>query len=311
MNSLNIACLIITFTAAVGLRQGMNHRSDQKELLKLRTEERTLQNTIAEHDARTSESSRRSSDHRSELDQINAELRAISDAIVRTAPVPDPETEGRWPVDRPYFHLPKRLLDQISYSMFTADGKPTEETKTLFGLTPHEREMIWQAWTDFRSDLQELQIRSAERLPDGPVVANSVERSVRFHMHDLTQEIAGLRSRLDARIEHDLGPTRARLLADPLDAQISPLTSPIGDREVIIAYQADRQTDGSIRHWLSFSDPAGTVMYNQPVEFQIPNPPLNYGKSPAVIDTGSRLSPDSALWNYRHLFGDQPLLSAP
>lgn len=52
-------------------------------------------------------------------------------------------------------------------------------------------------------------------------------------------------------------------------------------------------------------------MYNQPVEFQIPNPPLNYGESPAVIDTGSRLSPDSALWNYRHLFGDQPLLSAP
>ena len=100
MNSLNIACLIITFTAAVGLRQGMNHRSDQKELLKLRTEERTLQNTIAEHDARTSESSRRSSNHRSELDQINAELRAISDAIVRTAPAPDPETEGRWPVDR-------------------------------------------------------------------------------------------------------------------------------------------------------------------------------------------------------------------
>ena len=113
------------------------------------------------------------------------------------------------------------------------------------------------------------------------------------------------------RIEHDLGLTRARLLADPLDEQISPLTSPIGDREVIIAYQADRQTDGSIRHWLSFSDPAGTVMYNQPVEFQIPNPPLNYGESPAVIDTGSRLSPDSALWNYRHLFGDQPLLSAP
>ena len=311
MNSLNIACLIITFTAAVGLRQGMNHRSDQKELLKLRTEERTLQNTIAEHDARTSESSRRSSNHRSELDQINAELRAISDAIVRTAPVPDPETEGRWPVDRPYFHLPKRLLDQISYSIFTADGKPTEETKILFGLTPHEREMLWQAWTDFRSDLQELQIRSAERLPDGPVVANSVERSVRFHMHAITEELAGLRSRLDGRIEHYLGLTRARLLADPLDEQISNLTSPIGDREVVIVYRADRQTDGSIQHYLSFSDPAGTVMYNQPVEFQIPNPPLNYGESPAVIDTGSRLSPDSALWNYRHLFSDQPLLSAP
>jgi len=311
MTSLNIACLIITFIAAVGLRLGMNHRSDQKELLKLRTDERTLRNTIAEHDARTSEANRHSSDHRSELDQINAELRAISDEIVRTAPVPDPETEGRWPVDRPYFHLPKRLLDQISYSMFTADGKPTEETKFLFGLTPHEREMLWQAWTDFRSDLQELQIRSAERLPDAPVVANSVERSVRFHMHDLTQELAGLRSRLAARIEHDLGPTRARLLADPLNAQISPLTSPLGDREVIIAFQADRQPDGSIRHWLRFSDPAGTVMYKQPVEFQTPNPPLNHGESPAVIGTGSPLGPDSVLWNYRHLFGDQPLLSPP
>jgi hypothetical protein len=311
MNSLNIACLIITFATALVLYQGMNHRSDQKELQKLRTDERTLRNTIAEYDARTSEASRRSSDHRSELNQINAELRAISDEIVRTAPVPDPEIEGRWPVDRPYFHLPKRLLDQISYSMFTADGKPTEETKILFGLTPHEREMLWQAWTDFRSDLQELQIRSAERLPDGPVVANSVERSVRFHMHDLTQEHAGLRSRLDARIEHYLGLTRARLLADPLDEQISNLTSPLGDREVIITYRADRQTNGSIQHYLSFSDPAGTVMYNRPVEFQIPNPPLNYGESPAVIDTGSPLSPDSALWNYRHLFGDQPLLSPP
>ena len=311
MNSLNIACLIITFAAALGLYQGMNHRSDQKELLKLRTDERTLRNTIAEYDARTSEASRRSSDHRSELDQINAELRAISDELVRTAPVPDPETEGRWPVDRPYFHLPKRLLDQISYSMFTADGKPTEETKFLFGLTPHEREMLWQAWTDFRSDLQELQIRSAERLPDFPVVANSVERSVRFHMHDLTQELAGLRSRLAARIEHDLGPTRARLLADPLNAQISPLTSPLGDREVIIIYRAERQTNGSIQHLLSFVDPTGSAVYHRPVEFQTPNPPLNYSESPAVIDTGSRLSPDSALWNYRHLFGDQPLLSAP
>jgi hypothetical protein len=311
MNPLTIACLIITFATGVGIHQGIQRRRDQAELLRLREEERRLQDTIAECDARTSEAHRRSSDHRSELDPINAELRAISDAIAQAAQAPDPETEGRWPVDRPYFHFPKRLLDQISYSMFTADGKPTEETRILLGLTPHEREGLWQAWTDFRSDLAELQIRSAERLPDSPVLANSAERSVRFHMHAITEALAGLRSRLAARIEHDLGPTRARLLADPLDAQIADLIPPIGDREVIIAYHAARQPDGSIRHWLRFSDPAGTVTYNQPVEFQIPNPPLNYGESPAVIDTGSRLSPDSALWNYRHLFGDQPLLSAP
>ena len=311
MNPLIIACLIITFATGVGIHQGIQRRRDQAELLRLREEERRLRDTIAECDARTFEASQRTSDHRSDLDQVNAELRAISDTIVRAAPAPDPETEGRWPVDRPYFHFPKRLLDKISYSMFTADGKPTEETGILLGLTPHEREGLWQAWTDFRSDLEELQIRSAERLPDSAVLANSAERSVRFHMHAITEELAGLRSRLTARIEHDLGPTRARLLADPLDAQIANLIPPIGDQEVIIAYQAARKPDGSIRHWLSFSDPAGTVMHNQPVEFQTLNPPLNHGESSGVIGAGSLLSPNSPLWNYRHLFGDQPLFSPP
>lgn len=311
MNQILIACLIMASAAVIAFQKRAQRQIDQAELLRIRSEEQGLRSAIAELDSRSSDLGRRHAEHRAELAGITAELRAVSAAALQARPEPSPETEGRWPAGRPYFYLPKRLLDQIGYNALTPDGQPTAEAIALLGLTPHERQDLRQAWADFRFDLQELQVRSAERVPDTNAVPDPNRRSIQFRVASLTNELAQFRSQLASRVEQNLGPTRAGLLSDPLQDRIQDHTSPIGDRDLILTYHAERAADGTVQHWLRFDDTAHTVMYQYPIDFSAPNPSPTDGESQAVSGTRLPLTTDSPLWNYRHLFGDQPLLPLP
>jgi hypothetical protein len=62
------------------------------------------------------------------------------------------------------------------------------------------------------------------------------------------------------------------------------------DRTSIPKYYAHRKPDGSVEHGFEVDTP-GLGSMSMPVDFP--------------------LTPDSMLWQFRHLFGDQPLIPIP
>lgn len=68
-----------------------------------------------------------------------------------------------------------------------------------------------------------------------------------------------------------------------------------------------------MKHRLTFTDPQRPGdQYSLYVPFGLePNQGMTSDDGWTVAGVGFPLAPNSPLWNYRHLFGDQPLLPSP
>ena len=132
---------------------------------------------------------------------------------------------------------------------------------------------------------------------------------MQFRLASVGNEVKQLQSQLGQRLEALLGATRAELLAAPLQDRAQQLTPPIGDDDVLLTYYAERRSDGTIQHFLRFDDAARRTMYQYPVAFIRPEQGMTDGESHSISGLKFPLDPESPLWSYRHLFGDQPLLT--
>lgn len=301
----------IVFVAALAATLHHRHaaRAAATELSRLQAEHSAASSAIAGFQARAEATARRHEELSLDLTAASAELKAASEAALRARTEPDPATEGAWPADKPYFYLPKRFLSDIGFTALTPDGAPTPEAIALLGLTPSERDDLRNAWADFRFALQELQIQSAERMPDTNSVADPNRRAIRFKLERLSHQLPHLREQLEARLTEAVGSTRAQLLRSPLEARLEDMTTPLGDGDCFITYHAERSADGVVRHWLRFDSIDGTAMYQYPVGELAPDPSTIREDAPSA--PGFPIQPSSPLWHYRHLFGDQPLLPLP
>jgi hypothetical protein len=311
MTQIVIACLVFVAALAATLHHRQTARIAATELSRLRTELAAANSTLASLQARTAASAKRQAELSLDLSTASAELKASSEAALRARTEPDPTTEGPWPADKPYFYLPKRFLSDIGFTALTPDGAPTREAIALLGLTPSERDDLRNAWADFRFDLQELQVQSAERMPDTNSVSDPNHRSVQFKLSALTNQIPRLREQLDVRLTEAVGSTRAQFLRSPLENRLEDLTTPLGDRDSFITYHAERSADGTVRHWLRFDATDGSAMYQYPVATLAPGQGITDTDGVAVSALTFPINPNSPLWHYRHLFGDQPLLPLP
>jgi hypothetical protein len=307
MSQIVIACLVFVAALAATLHHRQAARIAATELARLRTERTAANSTLASLQARTAASAKRQAELSLDLAAASTELKATSETALRARIEPDPTTEGPWPADKPYFYLPKRFLSDIGFTALGADGEPTLEAIALLGLTPSERDDLRNAWSDFRFDLQELQRQSAERIPDTNAVPDPNRRSIRFKLSGLTNQLPRLREQLDARLTETIGATRAQFLRSPLENRIEDLTTPIGDRDCIVGYHAERAADGNVQHYLRFEAGDGSSMHQYAVGFSR----TITGESPAADNEPYRADIGHALWHYRHLFGDQPLLPLP
>jgi len=311
MTQIVIACLVFIAALAATLHHRKTARTAASELSQLQAELAAAQVVLAGFQARTAASSNRLAELSLDLAAASAELKAASEVALRARTEPDPATEGAWPASKPYFYLPERLLSEIGFSAITADGEPTQEAIALLGLTPSDRDELRKAWTDFRFDLQELQLQSAVRMPDTNAVSYPNRRSIRFKLSGLTNQIPRLREQLDARLTTAIGATRTQLLHSPMEARIEDLTTPIGDRDCIVGYHAERSADGTVQHYLRFEAGDGSSMHQYVVDFMRWGQPTSDGVSHSTAKEPYRTSVGSPLWHYRHLFGDQPLLPLP
>lgn len=124
-------------------------------------------------------------------------------------------------------------------------------------------------------------------------------------------EAAATTRRFDARLTEAIGATRAQFLRSPLESRLEDLTTPIGDRDCIVGYHAERAADGTVQHYLRFEATDGSSMHQYVVDFMRWGQPTSDGVSHSTAEEPYRTSVGSPLWHYRHLFGDQPLLPLP
>lgn len=311
MTQIAIACLVFVAALAATLHHRQSARFAASELSRLQAEQAAANSALAGFQARTTASAKRQAELSLDLTSASAELKAASEVALSARTEPDPATESSWPNNRPYFYLPKRFLSDIGFTALTPDGTPTPEAIALLGLTPSERDDLRNAWADFRFDLQELQIQSAERMPDTNSVPDPNRRAIRFKLGSLTNELPRLREQLNARLTDTVGSTRAQFLQSPLENRLEDLTNPLGDRDCYITYHAERSSDGTVRHWLRFDATDGSSMYQYPVATLTPGQSITDTDGLALSALAFPINPSSPLWHYRHLFGDQPLLPLP
>jgi|GEM_PF-3481045 len=307
MTQIVIACLVFVAALAATLHHRQTARIAATELSRLQAEHASANSALAAFQARTATSAKRQAELSLDLSAASAELKAASEAALRARTEPDLATEGAWPTNKPYFYLPKRFLSQIGFTALTPDGTPTPEAIALLGLTPSERDDLRNAWADFRFDLQELQIQSAERMPDTNSVPDPNRRAIQFKLSSLTNQLPRLREQLDARLTEAVGSTRAQILRSPLENRIEDLTTPLGERDCIVGYHAERAVDGGVQHYLRFEAADGSSMHQYAIGFTR----TITGEVPAADNEPYRTSVGDPLWHYRHLFGDQPLIPLP
>lgn len=307
MSTIFLALCIAVAALAAGLHHRNAARDAAGELYRLQADQASAFAALAEAKARSEAGTRRLAELSKELADTMTELRNSSETALRARIEPDPANEGAWPTDRPYFYLPKRLLLDIGFTALAADGEPTAECVALLGMTPAERSAVRQAWADLRFELQELQLRSAERIPEDVPHDDPDRRSVRFRLSALTNQLPVLRGQIGSRLAEALGNRRAGILEPHLQERLADLTPPLGDRECFVTYRAERSAEGDVQHYLRFDSVDGGTTYQFPVG--------TLRADQGVIDDGLAvfgltfpIGPNSPLWNYRHLFGDQPLL---
>lgn len=106
-------------------------------------------------------------------DQARRELNAAA-ATARppTRPV-QPDTEGLFPPGRPYFHVPKAMLDRFIVDLFDA-GQLHPAMTVLLGLDAREESELRMAYAALRADLETEETRLFQPIrPPQPVAGRS------------------------------------------------------------------------------------------------------------------------------------------
>ncbi|MCC6232453.1 MAG: hypothetical protein IT580_07400 [Verrucomicrobiales bacterium] len=247
------------------------------------------------------------------------ELEAVRQSMVLPAEfttVPPPAADAAptgepWRSETPYVDLDKRYLKDLGFQALSGDHRLTDAAAALFGLSPVERAGVNEALREFRTRLEALQLEKAAPLPGLAERQTDDHHEVGFAVPSLKEESRVLREEALASIRSQVGEQRAGMLAGKITEALQFDTNPMDMENLVIVFSADRLPDGSINHRLTFTDP------ERPGNRYSLNVPFDLGSNQGatsddgwmVAGVGFPLAPNSPMWGYRHLFGDQPLMT--
>jgi len=246
--------------------------------------------------------------------QAVRELIALKADSAGTEPAPDVAPVGEtWRSDAPYVDLAKRYLKDLRFQAVSTDHRLTDVAASLFGIHPLERAGVNDALREFRTRLEQLQLEKVTPLPHLAERQTEDHREVGFAVPGLKAESQALREEALAEIRRILGDPRAGMLEDKITHHLQFEANPMGMDNLEVVFSADRQADGTVKHRLTFTDPQRPGdRYSLNVPFGLEaNQGMTSDDGWTVAGVGFPLAPNSPLWNYRHLFGDQPLLLPP
>ena len=294
MNNLMLSSLVFAAGAIVWSGQHVSLKHARDEARALTADLAAAQITRYATSAAFSEAQASLVARRDETKSAQVELDTAMREARTANPVPpiDPASEGYWPADRPYFYLSKKYLGTIGYPGFTKDHHLSAAAALLFGLTGAEKSAVDAACNSFYDRVDESQFSHAERLDSKPGINTDNHREISFRVPIMSNELSEARSTMSAGIREAIGEERARYLLVHVhgDFELPVSTMSSTATNAIVSLQADRMPDGNIMHRLKIETPGVGSMFD-PVYFP--------------------LTPDSELWQYRHLFGDQPLIPLP
>lgn len=310
MNNLLIALALLIPGGALWWHQSHQHQRARAASVQLAGEIAGVESALESIRRELDNSTQLLEARRSELQTLRLELTAGNDANPVTPAAADPGEEGTWPVNRPYFYLPKNLLTNVGYNAVTLDHRITPIAATLFGLTPAETVRVNDTLRSFRLGIEQLQLERASPVHP-PLKPNSEDhREVSYRLPSLTSEVQSLRNELDEQMASILGHERSGYLQARIGKELFRTINPIGHADVVITFSADRDPEGYVRHRLRFADPEriGNHVEHDILFDPEPHQGLMSGEVLLVAGIGFPIEPFSPLWNYRHLFGDQPLI---
>ena len=289
MNNLILSCIALTSAGVLWLAQRNSletARANQRTLHQQMTAARLA---LAEVAAVVSGAQDELSLRRKELDRARSESGTTATPPAIPVP-PDPAREGLWPKDKPYCYLSKQHLATIGFTPFSADDSGlTSEAATLFGMSAAERVAVDRAYIEFVEGIHELHLANAERLEIKGATNSETHREITFRIPTLTNDFRQLRGTFVASLEQTLGSSRADIFFKRAKSPLDDVYGQYGKDGYTIKYFADRKSDGTVNHQLHIEQLNRQGSYGYRIHFPT--------------------DPASPLWKYRHLLGDQPLLS--
>jgi hypothetical protein len=287
MKHLTIAGAVLASAAMVCLvEHAAQQRVDAKNLElgdQLQAAETRLgqtRGTLAEHQKRWSQNQDETSAAQAEL------LAAENEAQSATPPEMDPAHEGAWPSDKPYFYLAKRRLKDVAYDGINESDKLSAISVALFNISTPERTAIDNAIQEFRKNINESQTQHAQKIEPAPGVNTEDHQEISFKLPGMTNEFVQLKAQFEASLTSTLGAERGGLLLDRVDTWIEERNVGDGGQEATLKLESNRQKDGHVEHLFHYERNGGNS---------------TSGLSYPVHQW-------DALWQYRHLFGEQPLI---
>jgi hypothetical protein len=166
----------------------------------------------------------------------------------------------------------------------------SDDAATLFGMTGAERAAVDNSVQTFREAIQRLQSTYAQLDPAAAGENSSTHREITYQVPAMTNEFSQLETQCEASVTAAIGLKRSALFLERARELLKASYGQFGNDGYSVTLYADRNAAGEVSHQIRFSQEngSGKNFYNYSVYFP--------------------LSPESILWDYRHLFGQEPLL---
>jgi hypothetical protein len=225
---------------------------------------------------------------------VLADIRTAKQGLARedvesAAPL-DPAHEGSWPPGRPYFYIAKKRLADIGWAPFGISQKLDNSAAALLGLSAAESDAVNRIYGQFQQQVSTLRQQRSKPVVMSGTANTETHREIAFRIAEATEEMTALRQGLATDLRRVLGDTRGILLFNRASENMIDVYGFDGDRASLVSLTADRAADGAVTHSLKMGNEGGD------------------SKSVGVFYP---IGADSPLWNYRHLFGSEPLFPLP
>jgi hypothetical protein len=199
---------------------------------------------------------------RSELERRLTEARdqartsGHAEAQARVVVPPNPDRNGGWPTNEPYFYLPKRDLPSVGLVAFEKSlpwtNRLSDDAAILFGMTPTDREAVEEAchksWETFR----QLGLGRVERIDPEPGWHIPVVSE--YHVPRLTNEASAVLAELKPTFRAVLGTPRADYFVEGAPGvSIRNALGRSAQTEYFIVFGPNRSPDGEAQSAISYS----------------------------------------------------------
>lgn len=216
-----------TFTFLALVAGGFMFLRERIVFVEARASTRQLQTQIGSLGEELSRLERSRSELERHLTEARDQARTSGQAEVQARAVvpPNPDRNGGWPTNEPYFYLPKHDLPSVGLVAFMTNtavvtsyianitapipwtNRLSDDAAIVFGMTPTERETVDEAYHELWEKFRHLGLGRVERIDPEPGWQIPVVSE--YHIPRLTNEVRAVLAELKRTLRPVLGTLRA------------------------------------------------------------------------------------------------------